>query len=167
MMETTYTLLATPIGELLVAGTESAVTQVRYDADAFLAQRCELQQAQAGSVVANAANDIRAFLHGESERVNVALELDGTGLQKAVWAELQRIPYGTTTSYSAIAQRLGRPAAFRAVANACGKNPVPVIIPCHRVLHKDGSVSGFAWGVEVKKTLLALEARYALQPAAA
>lgn len=166
-METTYTLLSTPIGELLVAGTESAVTQVLYDADAFLAQHCELQQAQAGSVVARAAEDIRKFLHGESERINVKLELQGTDLQKAVWAELQKIPYGTTTSYSVIAERLGRPAAFRAVANACGKNPVPVIIPCHRVLHKDGSLSGFAWGVDVKKALLALEVRHLPQAVAA
>ncbi len=160
-METSYTLLSTPIGELLIAGNESAVTQVRYDADTFLAQHCELQQAEAGSVVGRAAQSIRNFLHGESECVDVALELQGTELQKAVWAELQKIPYGTTTSYSIIAERLGRPAAFRAVANACGKNPVPVIIPCHRVLHKDGSVSGFAWGVDVKKALLALEARRA------
>lgn len=166
-MVNTYTLLSTPIGELLVVGTESAVTHVIYDVDAFLAQHRELQQAQAGSVVANAANGIRAFLHGEIERVDVPLELEGTDLQKSVWAELQKIPYGGTTSYSVIAERLKKPSAFRAVANACGKNPVPIIIPCHRVLHKDGSVSGFAWGVDVKKALLALESRHQLQARAA
>lgn len=159
-METTYTLLSTPIGELLVAGTEFAVTQVRYDADTFIAQHCEMQQAEGGSVVARAAESIRRFLHGENDRIHVTLELTGTELQKAVWAELQKIPYGTTTSYSIIAQRIGRPTAFRAVASACGKNPVPVIIPCHRVVHKDGSISGFAWGVDVKKALLALEVRH-------
>ncbi|MET0845507.1 MAG: methylated-DNA--[protein]-cysteine S-methyltransferase [Pseudomonas sp.] len=94
--------------------------------------------------------------HLEDPRITVDLPLDLTGsvFQRRVWKMLQQIPAGETASYRDIAQRLGQPGAFRAVANACGANPVAVIVPCHRVLRQDGTLGGYRWGVERKRQLL-------------
>jgi len=93
------------------------------------------------------------------ERVNFELALNpqGTEFQKQVWNELLNIPYGTTCSYKEIAIRIGKPKAIRAVANAIGKNPIWIIIPCHRVIGSDGSLTGYAGGLDIKEKLLQLE----------
>ncbi|AWM92473.1 cysteine methyltransferase [Pseudomonas sp. 31-12] len=94
--------------------------------------------------------------HLEDPRIALDLPLDLTGsvFQRRVWEILRQIPLGETASYRDIAQRLGKPGAFRAVANACGANPVAVIVPCHRVLRQDGSLGGYRWGLERKRQLL-------------
>ncbi|MCP4340323.1 MAG: methylated-DNA--[protein]-cysteine S-methyltransferase [Desulfobulbaceae bacterium] len=81
----------------------------------------------------------------------------GTAFQKRVWQELQKIPFGQTTSYGEIAKRIGNSKASRAVGMANGKNPIPIIVPCHRVIGKDGSLTGFGGGLDIKKQLLKLE----------
>lgn len=81
----------------------------------------------------------------------------GTNFQQAVWQQLLKIPYGTATSYSEVAQAIGRPSAVRAVANAIGRNPLSIMIPCHRVLTKDGHLGGYSGGLSMKQTLLAIE----------
>ena len=88
---------------------------------------------------------------------DLPLDMHGTGFQKAVWAELARIPYGATTSYGEIAHRLGRPRGARAVGAAVGANPLPILIPCHRVIGADGSLTGYGGGLDVKVALLRLE----------
>jgi len=90
-------------------------------------------------------------------KLDLPLDAQGTDLQKAVWAALRAIPAGTTASYKTVAQAIGRPAAVRAVAQACGANPLAVITPCHRVVRADGGLSGYRWGVERKRALLAKE----------
>ncbi len=89
---------------------------------------------------------------------SVPLDLMGTPFQKSVWMELQKIRFGETSDYSQIANRIDKPNSVRAVAAACGANPVSVVIPCHRVLRKDGSLSGYRWGIERKQKLLEREA---------
>jgi AraC family transcriptional regulator of adaptative response/methylated-DNA-[protein]-cysteine methyltransferase len=89
----------------------------------------------------------------------VPLDLQGTDFQKTVWRALKRIPAGHTASYLDIARTIGSPTASRAVAGACGANPISIAIPCHRVVHRDGSISGYRWGVERKRKLLALESQ--------
>ncbi len=84
----------------------------------------------------------------------------GTPFQRKVWRALRRVPSGRTSSYQDIARALGAPKASRAVAGACGANPISVAVPCHRIVHRDGSLSGYRWGVERKQKLLALEARH-------
>ena len=84
--------------------------------------------------------------------------IKGTAFQKSVWKAIATIPRGETRSYAWLAKKIGRPRAVRAVANACGANPLPVIIPCHRVIASDGSLGGFSGGLDLKKRLLALEA---------
>ncbi len=83
----------------------------------------------------------------------------GTPFQQKVWAELCNIPYGQTRTYEDIAKKIGKPTAIRAVAHAIGKNSLPVVVPCHRVIRKDGSLGGYRWGIAKKKKLLALEAK--------
>lgn len=88
------------------------------------------------------------------------LDLRGTVFQRSVWRALMRIPFGTTASYRDIAQAIGSPKAVRAVAGACGANPIAIAVPCHRIIHSDGSISGYRWGVNRKRKLLLLEARH-------
>lgn len=92
-------------------------------------------------------------------RATFPLDLQGTDFQKTVWRALKRIPAGRTASYLDIARTIGSPTASRAVAGACGANPISIAIPCHRVVHRDGSISGYRWGVERKRKLLALESQ--------
>ena len=103
----------------------------------------------------------------EGASLNLPIDLaGGTPLQRSVWLEIAKIPYGQTISYSTLAERVGFPRAVRAVASACGANPVPLLIPCHRILAKDGSLGGFSLGgLEVKEYLLLNESRQ-YQPAA-
>lgn len=154
-----YSIFECPLGELLVAGNDHAITHVARDVDAFIkAHASTHQQASAESPVGKAPLAIRAFLYGDAHAINLPLAPEGTPFQQDVWNALLRIPFAQTRSYSEIASIIGRPDTFRAVANACGSNPMPLIIPCHRAVHKNGTESGFAWGVEIKRMLLELEA---------
>jgi AraC family transcriptional regulator of adaptative response/methylated-DNA-[protein]-cysteine methyltransferase len=90
-----------------------------------------------------------------------ALDLSGTPFQRSVWQALTEIPIGTTASYSQIASQIGRPSSMRAVANACGDNPIAVLVPCHRVVRSDGGLGGYRWGLERKRALLEREASVA------
>lgn len=88
---------------------------------------------------------------------NLPLDLKGTAFQRRVWQELIKIPFGSTTSYAALAESVGHPSAVRAVANAVGANPVAILIPCHRVIRSDCSLGGYRWGQEIKRRLLSME----------
>lgn len=102
-------------------------------------------------------SEITDYLLGKKKAFTSDIVLFGTPFQKEVWNELQKIPYGETRSYTDIAERINRPDAVRAIANAIGKNPLLFIVPCHRVIRKDGGLSGFRAGVDVKRKLLQLE----------
>jgi len=102
---------------------------------------------------------LKNLLLGKSQQFTLPIEFNGTPFQKSVWQALQTIPYGETTTYSALAEKIGRPTAARAVANAVGRNPNQIVVPCHRVLHKDGSIGGYHGGLPLKRQLLALESR--------
>jgi methylated-DNA-[protein]-cysteine S-methyltransferase len=100
---------------------------------------------------------LKAYFDGQLKAFDLPLAPQGTEFQRQVWRALQTIPYGRTKSYGEIARRLGRPEASRAVGAANGQNPIPVIIPCHRVIGADGSLTGFGGGLPIKRKLLALE----------
>ncbi len=102
-------------------------------------------------------NQISEYLNRKRTEFSLPLDIQGTGFQLAVWNEVAKIRYATTNSYGEIASSIGCPRAARAVGSAVGKNPLPIIIPCHRVIGKDGSLVGFGGGMELKKHLLALE----------
>ena len=102
---------------------------------------------------------LRAYFAGELRTFDVPLEMIGTEFQRRVWQALRKIPYGETTSYSQLASRIGAPRALRAVGAANGRNPIPIIVPCHRVIGASGHLVGFGGGLEWKRFLLDLEAR--------
>ena len=106
-----------------------------------------------------ALEQILRHLEDSRNALDLPLDLTGSVFQQRVWNALQQIPVGETASYQDIARQLGQPTAFRAVANACGANPLAVIVPCHRVLRQDGSLGGYRWGLERKRQLLAREAQ--------
>ncbi len=154
-----YCYLNTPIGDLLLAGDDDALSLVgfpqgamRHDPDAdwvydekpFAAVREQLQE----------------YFAGTRKDFDLPLNVSGTEFQVQVLEELQRIPYGETTSYGDIAQRIGRPKAMRAVGAANGRNPIPIIIPCHRVIGSGGQLTGFGGGLDTKEALLRLEAEH-------
>lgn len=108
-------------------------------------------------VLAETVSQLRAYFAGRLRDFDLPLDLAGTAFQLAVWRELQTIPYGQTRSYSFIARAIGRPAAVRAVGTANGANPIPIVVPCHRVIGASGKLVGYGGGLPLKKRLLALE----------
>ena len=154
----------TSLGLVLVARSDAGLRLVTLgdDAEALKAD-LEKRFKHARIVPDNAglAADLKAvakLIDRPDHRLTLPIDDQGTELQKAVWAALREIPAGETASYADIARAIGRPSAFRAVAQACGANPLAVITPCHRVVRSDGGLSGYRWGVERKRALLAREA---------
>ncbi|MDR0427556.1 MAG: methylated-DNA--[protein]-cysteine S-methyltransferase [Dysgonamonadaceae bacterium] len=109
------------------------------------------------SIIQSACFQLSEYFEGKRKNFNLPLSLEGTEFQKKVWKELQNIPYGKTISYADLARRIGHPKAYRAVGSANGKNPIAIIIPCHRVITSDGNPGGYAYGLKIKKYLLDLE----------
>ena len=107
-----------------------------------------------------ARRQLGEYFDGKRREFDLPLKLDGTDFQVEVLEELKKIPYGETTSYAAIAERIGRPKAVRAVGAANGRNPIPIIVPCHRVIGKGGDLTGFGGGLDTKEALLRLEAEH-------
>jgi len=104
-----------------------------------------------------ALSQIKRYLQGKLKRFELPLDLRGTPFQKKVWSALAKIPYGKTKSYQDVGKSIGHPKAFRAVGNANGRNPLPIVLPCHRVIESNGGLGGFGHGIEVKKQLLDFE----------
>jgi len=109
------------------------------------------------SALVGAATQLEEYFSGRRRRFDLDLDLRGNPFKRAVWGELLRIPYGTTVSYKELAGRIGRPDRVRAVGGAVGATPVPIVVPCHRVLGSDGSLTGYGGGLERKRSLLDLE----------
>ena len=146
--------LSTPIGELLLVSDGAALVALRFDD----ARRGEPTPGGAEDpLIGRASGQLREYFAGERSSFDLPLRPAGTPFEQRVWDELRRIPYGETTSYGEIAARIGEPAAARAVGRANGRNPIPVIVPCHRVIGADGSLTGFGGGLACKRALLDLE----------
>lgn len=146
--------LSTPIGELLLVSDGEALTAVQFD-DAR--RGAPTPDGAADPVIAEAADQLRAYFAGTRTTFDLPLRAAGTPFEQGVWSALQAIPYGETTSYGELASQLGEPGAARAVGRANGRNPIPIIVPCHRVIGADGSLTGFGGGLECKRALLDLE----------
>ncbi len=121
-------------------------------------------EAPAVKILARAVAELLEYFAGKRQAFSVPLVIEGTPFQKEVWAGLQRIPYGQTSSYQGLATALGNSKASRAVGTANGRNPLSIIIPCHRVIAADGGLGGYAGGLKVKTALLALEQRRQVTP---
>jgi O-6-methylguanine DNA methyltransferase len=108
-------------------------------------------------------SQLRKYLKGKLKQFDCPLDMEGTAFQKRVWSALRKIPYGKTRSYADVARTIGHPKAFRAVGNANGVNPVPIIVPCHRVIESNGGLGGYGSGIDLKKRLLEFERSHALR----
>jgi methylated-DNA-[protein]-cysteine S-methyltransferase len=140
----------TPIGTLWLARDDHGLSGVAFRGPAGAASSDRL--------LLDAADQLRAYFARELEEFELPLSPRGTEFQQRVWAAVGAIPYGSTTTYGALAAALGRPDACRAVGAANGRNPLPVIVPCHRVLGSGGALTGYGGGLELKRALLDLEA---------
>ena len=150
-----YRYHPSPIGQLLLAGDEQGLHLLHMDS----AHPWELNPTwqAASSQLDDVARQLDEYFANKRERFELRLAAKGTEFQRAVWRALVEIPYGTTTSYAELAKTIGRPTAIRAVGTANGANPIAVIVPCHRVIGSNGSLTGFAGGLERKQLLLELE----------
>lgn len=152
-----YTFAETPIGALLIVfDAAGALLEIRF-AGATPDPAWTRDDDAARPIV----RQVNEFFDGRRKEFDLPLAPRGTPFQLGVWSELQRIPFAVTTTYSAIAKSIGRPAAVRAVGAANGANPIPIVIPCHRVIGASGSLTGFGGGLSVKRWLLDHEARLA------
>ncbi|MDJ0940413.1 MAG: methylated-DNA--[protein]-cysteine S-methyltransferase [Woeseiaceae bacterium] len=149
----------TPIGELLLAGDEDALALIGFPKGS-MRRDPEPDWIYNEKPFTDAARQLDEYFAGERRDFDLPLRLSGTEFQVSVLSELQKIPYGETTSYSDIATRIGRPKAVRAVGAANGRNPIPIIVPCHRVIGQSGDLTGFGGGLDTKEALLRLEAEH-------
>jgi methylated-DNA-[protein]-cysteine S-methyltransferase len=153
-----YTSMESPIGPLLLAGDDRGLHLVHFvngrrpksPSPAWVENKNPFKEA---------IRQLRAYFAGKLTEFALPLVLEGTEFQLLVWRNLQKIPYGETLSYGQLAKRIGSPDAARAVGLANGSNPIPIIIPCHRVIGSNGDLTGFGGGLPIKKKLLALESR--------
>jgi len=147
-----------PVGSLLLAGTQTHLKYVHFQCGPrALAPNPDWQAAR--EPFARAAAQFEEYFAGARRRFELPLDPAGTAFQLRVWRALASVPYGSVVSYGELARRIGQPQACRAVGLANGANPLPIIVPCHRVIGADGSLTGFGGGLEVKRRLLALERR--------
>jgi len=154
--QTTYTLHPSPLGDILLARTEAGITHIVFQ-EGTTAMTPEPDWKYDPTAFSDVATQLDAYFAGELTDFALPLAPEGTSFQLTVWEALQSIPYGETISYGELAQEIGRPTAYRAVGAANGRNPLPIVIPCHRVIGQDGSLTGYGGGLRFKKALLSLE----------
>ncbi|MER7459084.1 methylated-DNA--[protein]-cysteine S-methyltransferase [Micromonospora sp. NPDC126480] len=155
-----WTVLDTPIGEFSVATDGSAVC------GAHFGRVATVDDEPPGDAAARAVAELRAYFAGDLTAFTVPVRIPrGSEFERAVWREMTTIPYGETLTYGEVARRLGDASAARAVGVACNRNPIPVIVPCHRIVGAGGKLVGFGGGLDRKVTLLELEAGVALRHA--
>jgi methylated-DNA-[protein]-cysteine S-methyltransferase len=156
MSDVYYTRFESPVGSLLLAGDSKALRRVSFE-NGKRSSPPLADWKQNRAAFAKVICQLEAYFRGELKEFDVPLAMDGTAFQLRVWNALRAIPYGETISYAQLAGRIGNPKAVRAVGLANGSNPIPIIVPCHRVIGSDGSLTGFGGGLTTKRKLLELE----------
>lgn len=151
-----YSYLSSPVGTLLLAGDDAGLHKVAFQNGLHREGPGEGWR-QDEAFFRETARQLKAYFAGEMREFDLPLAPEGTNFEQTVWKALQEIPYGETRTYGDLAQRIGRPTASRAVGAANGRNPIPIIIPCHRVIGANGSLTGFGGGLPIKRQLLDLE----------
>lgn len=162
-MKIGYAIAKSSLGKILVGATDRGISAVYLgDAEAKLVDELRGEYPQAEISPADGSferwvKEIVQRVEGNPPRLELPLDLQATAFQRRVWQELQKIPRGSTRTYTQVARSLGNPKAVRAVARACATNPVSIVVPCHRVIREDGSMAGYRWGLSRKEQLLAQE----------
>jgi len=148
----------TPLGSVRIAARGDAIAGIWFDGQKYDAVPGDgWRESPRDPVLREAARQLREYFAGRRERFDLALAPQGTAFQKDVWRAIAKVPAGRTASYLDLARRIGRPSSVRAVGAAVGRNPLSVVVPCHRIVGSDGSLTGYAGGLERKRALLALE----------
>lgn len=162
-------IVNSPLGPLIIVANEKSVLMVENIHSQHLARELnKLTEVHSKSIVdddknskplASIASELNAYFNGKLTEFHTPIDIDsmGTEFQRTIWTEINKIPYGKTSTYSALAKSIGKPSSYRAVANACGRNPITIVIPCHRVLATGGGMGGYTGGVDKKLKLLDLE----------
>lgn len=152
LMELYYYTYNTIIGSLNITADDFYIRYIsigKYKNDNHILKETE--------IINNAFIQINEYLSGSRKNFSLNIKYEGTLFQQKVWQSLLNIPYGNTISYKELAEKVLSPKAYRAAGSACGQNPLPIIVPCHRVIHSNGNISGYALGAEIKRFLLNLE----------
>src|SRR5690349_10494078 len=157
MGQVLFRSMDSPVGKLTLAGKHGRLMHLRMVDQTYEPSRDGWEPDD--DAFSEAVDQLEAYFAGELTEFDVDLDLVGTAFQRKVWQALLTIPYGETRSYGEIARQIGTPAAFRAVGLANGHNPIGIIVPCHRVIGSNGSLTGYGGGIDRKRALLALEKR--------
>ncbi len=151
-----------PVGLLTLVGSDVGLMQIGFQTGKDSVRR-GTDWETSGRPFADVIRQLNAYFRGDLKTFDLPLAPEGTSFQQTVWRELLKIPYAATASYAEIAHRIGKPKATRAVGAANGRNPLPIIVPCHRVIGSDGRLTGYGGGLSIKEYLLALERATALR----
>jgi methylated-DNA-[protein]-cysteine S-methyltransferase len=152
-----YSIMNSPVGPLSIAGDEAGLHFILFGTGKRAARPDPDWQEAECSVVHETIRQLEAYFDRKLSRFDLPLRPQGTAFQLAVWRELENIPYGEVISYGELATRIGRPQASRAVGAANGSNPIPIVVPCHRVIGSNGKLTGYGGGLPIKEALLELE----------
>ena len=159
-----YTVIASPLGKVGLAGTSAGLARIVLDVEsedslaALLGKTFHKDPRKNSAFFDNATQQLDRYFAGQLKKFSCKLDLSaGTPFQQDVWNQLTKIPYGRTQSYGQLAHAVGKPKAYRAAGSANGKNPLPIIIPCHRVIRGNGGLGGYSCGLHIKRFLLDLE----------
>ncbi len=151
-MELRYDNYVSPMGTVYIVFNSRGIARLT-----LAKERFEREYGCAMGKNKEAVRQLGEYFDGERKEFSLPLQFNGTPFQKKVWTTLEKIPYGETRSYEWVAEKIGKPKAVRAVGNAVGANPLPIIIPCHRVIRKNGELGGYGYGAAVKEKLLKIE----------
>ena len=155
-----YTYMESPVGRLLLAGDEAGLHRIGFPQGKNTPEPKPDWRNEA-KCLDGVSRQLEAYFAGELREFDLPLKMDGTPFQIKVWRALQDIPYGETISYGELARRIGNPKGSRAVGLANGRNPIPIVVPCHRVIGSNGKLVGFGGGLTTKEALLGLERKHA------
>lgn len=157
-MKTYFRRWRSPVGELLLVSNGNALTRLHLKGAAHYPEVDESWiEGESLEIFDTAITQLDEYFRGERKSFDLKIEMTGTDFQKKVWNQLRQIPFGETVSYKQLAERIGKPRAIRAVGQANGRNPISILVPCHRVLGANGTLTGYAGGLHSKNYLIALE----------
>jgi methylated-DNA-[protein]-cysteine S-methyltransferase len=153
-----YDFYESPQGRMLLVAQEDGLTGVYFDGQKYLPQLDAEWRRDASATLVRAKRELAEYFGRERKRFDIPLAPEGTPFQKAVWKAISGVSFGETISYGELARRAGSPGGVRAAGAATGRNPISIIVPCHRIVGSDGSLTGYAGGLARKRALLAMEA---------
>lgn len=156
-----YTSMDSPVGRLLIASDDHGLRLIEFERARYPEPRDNSWVARTNPILQQTIAELSEYFEGKRREFGVPLAPRGSAFQKKVWNALQLVPYGAVCSYGEIARKIGEPNASRAVGHANGRNPIPIIVPCHRVIGTNGALTGYGGGLHVKEFLLRLESKLA------